>query len=413
MYFSSSELCDELTSMVSLDQSQNTLEPQIFHSFSEPYQLSESSKSDIETDAPLSLPKQLTKPTITVTTIGSTGTSTNCSIESIAESHSQSNSSASETLQINSSHSSTTEVDIVQEAKSPCPSNPVRVRIQYPCSLYQDSNYLPPKKLSNMIEEMIKDGMPRLMRKIVTETKLAYKKPANIFNFDELPQREDPTPSYPTIDATNKEEPVDSVSMEQNILDVAQTSYTLSDPPNKSDACQKPSSDGAKSSEDGIEKTIGDHCVVDQNISQTQKATTLPYPINDLKLYRSNSLMSERRRMDILRNMSQSVKDRLRRHSSSTTAATSSIPSSLDRCPTSTNSSPISATPTGSHCGSPTHNSVNIMISNTATVKTQQPQQGEEPFVPASKNKVRRWISFNYGDKTKSKAAQKYMKCLE
>ena len=410
----SSELCDELTSMVSLDQSQNTLkQPQIVHSFSEPYQLSESSKSDIGTDAPLGLPRQLTNPTITVTTIGSTGTSTDCSTESMADSHSQSNSTASRTLQINSSHSSTTEVDIVQEAKSPCPSNPVRVRIQYPCSLYQDSNYLPPKKLSSMIEEMIKDGMPRLMRKIVEETKLAYKKPTNIFNFDVLPQREDATPSYPIIEATNKEEPVNSVSTEQTTPDVAQTSYALSDLPNRSDSCQEPSSDGTKSSENEIDKIMADHCVVDQNILPMQKAITLPHPINDLKLYRSNSLMSERRRMDILRNMSQSVKDRLRRHSSSAAAAMSSTPSSLDRCPTSTNSSPMSATPTGSHCGSPTHHSVNIIISNTAAIKTQQPQQGEEPSVPAPKNKVRRWISFNYGDKTKSKAAKKYMKHLE
>ena len=399
-----------MASVASSTATQNTSDqPQIVHSFSEPYQLSESSKSDVETDAPLSLPKKL-KPTITITATGSTGTS---STESMEESHSQSNSTASETLQTNSSHSSTTEVDIVQEARSPRPSNPVRVRIQYPCSLYQDSNYLPPKKLSSMIEEMIKDGMPRLMRKIIAETKLAYKKPANIFNFDVLPERQDVTPSCPTTDATDKEEPVGSVSTEQEVSDVAQTSYILSEPPNKCDVCQAPSSDGQKSSDNETEETFGENSVVDQNASPTTKLATLPQNFSDLfqnKLQRSNSLMSERRRMDILRNMSQSVKDRLRRHSSS--VATSSTPSSLDLCPTSTNSSPTSATPTGSCCGSPKNYSVNIMISNTA-IKPHQLQAGNEPFEPAPKNKVRRWISFNYGDKTKSKAAQKYMKHLK
>lgn len=400
MYFSNNEIC-EVVSVALSTATQNTLDqPQIVHSFSEPYQLSESSKSDAEMDVPLSLPKKL-KPTITVTTTDSTGTSSTASMDS------QSNSTASETLQTNSSHSSTTEVDVVQEARSPCPNKPVRVHIQYPCSLYQDSNYLPPKKLSSMIEEMIKDGMPRLMRKIVAETKLAYKKPANIFNFDVFPEREDATPPYPTTDATNKEEPLGLVSIEQEVPDVAQTSYTLSDPPDKSDVCQAP--DGQKSSEE----TFVDNTVVDENISPTTKSATLPHNISDLfenKLQRSNSLMSERRRMDILRNMSQSVKDRLRRHSSS--VATSSTPGSLDLCTRSTNSSPTSATPSGSRCATPTNYSVNIMISSTA-VKPHQPQAGDEPFVPAPKNKVRRWISFNYGDKTKSKAAQKYMKQLE
>ena len=407
-------MCDELTSVASSIATQNTLDqPQIVHSFSEPYQLSESSKSDAETNAPLSLPNKL-KPTIKITATGSTGTSTNCSTESMEESHSQSNSTASETLQTNSSHSSTTEVDVVQEARSPCPSKPVRVHIQYPCSLYQDSNYLPPKKLSSMIEEMIKDGMPRLMRRIVAETKLAYQKPANIFNFDVLPERQDAMPSCPTTDATDKEEPTGSASTEQEVPDVAQTSYTLSEPPNKSDIHQAPSSDHPKSSDGGLEEIFGDNSVVNQNASSPTKSTTLPYNVSDLiknKLQRSNSLMSERRRMDILRNMSQSVKDRLRRYSSSVTA-TSSTPSSLDLCPTSTNSSPTSATPTGSRCASPTNYSNNIMISNTA-IKPHQPQAGDEPFVPAPKNKVRRWISFNYGDKTKSITAQKYMKHLE
>ena len=399
-----------MVSVASSTTTQNTSEqPQIVHSFSEPYQLSESSKSDVETDAPLSLAKKLKKPTITVTATGSTGTSSTASMDS----QSNSTSTASETLQTNSSHSSTTEVDVVQEARSPCPSKPVRVHIQYPCSLYQDSNYLPPKKLSSMIEEMIKDGMPRLMRKIVAETKLAYKKPANIFNFDVLPEREDATPPCPTTGATDKEEPVGPVSTEQEVPDVAQTIYTLSDPPNKSDVCQAQSSDGQKSSDSEADETFVDNTVVDQNVSPTTKSATLPQNITDLfqnKLQRSNSLMSERRRMDILRNMSQSVKDRLRRHSSS--VGTSSTPGSLDLCHRSTNSSPTSATPTGSRCATPTNYSVNIMISSTA-VKPHRPQASDESFVPAPKNKVRRWISFNYGDKTKSKAAQKYMKQLE
>lgn len=398
MYFSNNETC-EVVSVASSAATQNTSDqPQIVHSFSEPYQLSESSKSDIETDAPLSLPK--IKPTITVTATGSTGTSSTTSMDS------QSNSTASETLQTNSSHSSTTEVDVVQEARSPCPSKPVRVHIQYPCSLYQDSNYLPPKKLSSMIEEMIKDGMPRLMRKIVEETKLAYKKPANIFNFDVLPEREDATPPCPTTDATDKEEPVGMVSTEQEVPDVAQTSYTLSDPPNKSNVCQAPTSDGQQSGDSETEETFVDTITIDQNISPTTKSATLPHNVSDLfenKLQRSNSLMSERRRMDILRNMSQSVKDRLRRHSSS--IATSSTPGSLDLCHRSTNSSPTSATPTGSRCITPPNYSVNIMISSTA-VKP-RPRSSD---VTAPKNKVRRWISFNYGDKAKSKTAQKYMK---
>ena len=123
--------------------------------------------------------------------------------------------------------------------------------------------------------------------------------------------------------------------------------------------------------------------------------------------------MSERRRMDILRNMSQSVKDRLRRHGSSVPA--SSAPGNLDLCPTSSNSSPMNNTPTGSRSSSPTSYSIDITISSTVK-KPQQPQASnasDEPFVPAPKNKVRRWISFNYGDKTKSKTAQKYMKHLE
>ena len=121
--------------------------------------------------------------------------------------------------------------------------------------------------------------------------------------------------------------------------------------------------------------------------------------------------MSERRRMDILRNMSQSVKDRLRSHSSSGVAS-SSTPSSLDMYPTSPDSSSMSDTPTRSQNSSPTNFSVNVMITNR--IKTpQQLQASNECMVPAPKNKVRRWISFNYGDKTKSKTAQKYMKHIE
>ena len=386
--------------------------PKIIHSFSEPYLLSESSTSNGEPGLPSSISGEL-KPVIKITTTGSTATSTNCSTESMMES-SHSNSTASETIQVSDTpESSATEVDIVQEAKSPCLNNPVRVRIQYPCSLYQDSNYVPPKKLSSMIQEMIKDGMPRLMKKIIEETKLSHKKTVNIFNFDVLPPKQGTTSSQSTTDATTKlEKPVGSISEEEEIPDVA--SSTLSKPPDTSNVCETPSSDSPKPNDDAMETILDDNNEVDQYTLPKGRSMTLPTSISDLldynKLQRSNSLMSERRRMDILRNMSQSVKDRLRRHSSS--AAATSAPSSLDLCPTSTNSSPMSNTPTGSCGGSPSHYSVNVTISNTVR-KPHEPQVVDEMFVPSSKNKVRRWISFNYGDKTKSKAAQKYMKHLE
>lgn len=411
MYFSSSKICDETSSVVTSVTPQHTSgHQQIVHSFSEPFQLSgSSSKSDaVDTDL------QFGKPVIKITT-GSTGTSSDCSTESIAES--QTNSMASETLQTsNSSDSSTTEVDVVQEAKSPCLSNPVRVCIRYPCILYQDSNYLPPKKLSSMIEEMIKDGMPRLMRKIVAETKLAHKNPANIFNFDLLPQEDDAAPSHTNADAVNEDfgKPVGS-AIETEMPEVAKPAYTLTDPPKKcNNVCHTLSSDSTKSSDGETEKAFSDTSGNDQHTLSKQESVTLPRKVTDLiqsnRLQRSYSLMSERRRMQILRNMSQSVKDRLRRHSSS--AATSSTPSSLDICPASPNSSTMSSTPTESLNGSPTRYSVNVLISNTVK-KPLQSQTVNEPGVPAPKNKVRRWISFNYGDKTKSKAAQKYMKHLE
>ena len=395
--------------------------PQIVHSFSEPYLLSESSKSDIET-VPRPKVSEKIKPVITVTGTGSTGTSSNCSTESMAES-SQTNSTASETLQtFDSPESSTTEVDIVQENRSPCLTNPVRVRIQYPCSLYQDANYLPPKKLSNMIQEMIKDGMPRLMKKIVEETKLAYKKPTDIFNFDGLvPQKQDATPAYSTTDAANKndiEEAADSVNKENEIpvvdeiATVVNTSSTLSKPPDESHVSQTLSSDSPEPSDD--EQVFSDNNETHHNTSPKKRSMTLPPNVtglvDDNKLQRSNSLMSEQRRMEILRNMSQSVKDRLRRHSSSATA--SSTPNSLDRYPASTSNTSMSNTTTRSCSSSPTHYSVNITISNTVS-KPQQSQADDEPFVPSSKNKVKRWISFNYGDKAKSQTAQKYMKHLE
>lgn len=395
---------DESPSVVSSTSTQRTSDqPQIVHSFSEPYQLSESPKCDIDRDIPFDL-----KPTITITTTTSTQTSTTCSMESMAESQSN---TASETLQTSNSHSSsTTEVDVVQEARSPCPSKPVRVHIQYPCSLYQDSNYLPPKKLSSMIEEMIKDGMPRLMRKIVAETKLAHKIPSNIFNFDNLPQKQDTIPSPSITDATTKDfdKLVDSVDKDIETAEVAKTSYTLSDPPDTSNVCQAPSSDND-------DEMVSDNSVVDQHPMTKKRSATLPSTVTDLiqssKLQRSHSLMSERRRMEIFRNMSQSVKDRLRRHSSS--AATSSTPSNLDVCPISPNDSPVSSPPTtGSQSSSPKNYSVNITISNKAK-NPHHSQLGDEPFVPAPKNKVRRWISFNYGDKTTSKVAQKYMKHME
>lgn len=427
MYFSNSEIRDQLASMVSsTTATQHTSHhPQLVHSFSEPYLLSEPSKiTDVKTDLPSSLSKEEIKPVITVTTTGSTGTSTNCSTESMAES--QSNSTASETLQTsNSLESSNTEVDFVQEAKSPRLNNPVRVHIQYPCSLYQDSNYLPPKKLSSMIEEMIKDGMPRLMRKIVAETKLSYKKPASIFIFDMPPQRQDAVPSYSTSDTTNCNDSsklVGSVSEEEKIPPDATVTCTLNELPEKSDTCQTSSSVNAELTDGEKDEDFSsdDDDVIDQNTTPKNRSMTLPGDIAGLfdqsnKLQRSNSLMSDRRRMEILRNMSQSVKDRLRRHSSSTATAApaaSSTPSDLDLCPTSTNSSPTSNTPTGSHINSPTKYSVNIKITNT-TKNVQQPQASDAPFIPSPKNKVRRWVSFNYGDKTKSKAAQKYMKHME
>ena len=407
-------MCDEITSVASSTVIQNKPDkPKIVHSFSEPYLLSDSSKRNGETGLPSNISSEI-KPVIQVTTTGSTATST--STESMLES-SHSNSTASETLHVSDTpESSATEVDIVQEAKSPCLNNPVRVRIQYPCSLYQDSNYVPPKKLSSMIQEMIKDGMPRLMKKIVEETKLSCKKTVNIFNFDVLPPRQDITPSYSTTDAATDrnelEKPVGSVCEEEEIPNVV--SSTTDKPPDTGNVCQTPTSNSPKPSDGAMERTLTDDSELNQNTLLKGRSMTLPSSISDLlddnKLQRSNSLMSEQRRMDILRNMSQSVKDRLRRHSSS--AAASSTPSSLDLCPTSTNSSPMSNTPTGSCSGSPSHYSVNVTISNTVR-KPHEPQVGDEAFVPASKNKVRRWISFNYGDKTKSKAAQKYMKHLE
>lgn len=387
--------------------------PKITHSFSEPYLLSDSSKSNVETGLSSSISGEL-KPVIKVTTTGSTATSTDCSTESMMES-SHSNSTASETIQVSDTpESSATEVDIVQEAKSPCLNNPVRVRIQYPCSVYQDSNYVPPKKLSSMIQEMIKDGMPRLMKKIVEETKIYRNKTVNIFNFDVPPPKQDTTSSHSTTDATTTlEKPVGSISEEEEIPDVA--SSTLSKPPDDTgNVCETPSSDSPKPYDGAVENTFDDNNEVDQYTLPKGRSMTLPTSIDDLldnnKLQRSNSLMSERRRMEIFRNMSQSVKDRLRRHSSS--AAATSAPSRLDLCPTSTNSSPMSNTPPGSCGSSPSHYSVNVTISNTVR-KPHEPQAGDEVFVPSSKNKVRRWISFNYGDKTKSKAAQKYMKHLE
>lgn len=418
LYFSNNEICGELHSLVSSTTSQHTSdEPQIVHNLNEtnePFQLSEFSKDDVDTDLPFGLPKELQnkKPMIKITASESTGTSTNCSTESIVES--QSNSTAGETLQTsNSTDSSTTEVDIVQEARSPYPSNPVRVHIQYSCSLYQDSNYVPPNKLSRMIGEMIKDGMPRLMRKIVAETKLVHKKPASIFNFDVLPQKQDAAQSHSTIDPASEDfaKSADLVSKESETPDLVKTCYTLSSPPNKSNVCRTVSSDSAKSSDGEVEKVLSGHSEADQHSSPKKRSITLPQNITDLiknsKLHRSHSLMSEQRRMEILRNMSQSVKDRLRRHSSS--VAASSAPSNLDLCPTSPNSSPMNNTPTGSHNSSPTSLSINITVSSTV----KKPQASNEPFVPIPKNKVRRWISFNYGDKTKSKTAQKYMKHLE
>ena len=360
------------------------------------FQKSEFARNGAENDLPFSLPKELKKekpPVILITTGGdpATETSTDCSTESMIET--QSNSTASETLQT-SLASSTTEVDIVQEAKSPCLSNAVRVRIKYACSTYHDPNYIPPKQLSGIIEELIKGGMPRLMRKIVEETKTARKKSPNIFNFDFPPEG-----VSPVQDNVHITKLMNSGSVKEN----SDIDYVLNNPPekqNKGDIPLSPNSSDNKADSEASSQTS-------PNQLSLSLAHTAAGKIRDQhkKLQRSHSLMSERRRIDILRNLSESVKDRLRRHSSS------AQPHSLDHLPTSSNSS--TPTGSGSRSSSPIKSySVNVTITSPHRKPPQSPLS-DPPTVPAPRNKVRRWISFNYGDKSKSKAAQKYLKSIE
>ena len=371
-------------------------QPHISHSTSENdnlFQKSEFAKNGAENDLPFSLSKELKKqkpPVILITTGGDTvpETSTDCSTESMIET--QSNSTASETLQT-SLASSTTEVDIAQEAKSPCLSNAVRVRIKYACSTYHDPNYIPPKQLSGIIEELIKGGVPRLMRKIVEDTKTARKKSPNIFNFDFPPENVSPDNAH------------NFKIMNSDLVGQANTSYILSNPPdkqNKLDIPLSPSSSDNKADSEASSQT-----------SPNQISLSFPHDAVDKihdqhkKLHRSHSLMSERRRIDILRNLSESVKDRLRRHS------TSAQPHSLDHLPTSSNSS--TPTGSGSRSSSPIKSySVNATVTSPDRKFPPSPLS-DPPAIPGPKNKVRRWISFNYGDKSKSKAAQKYLKNIQ
>jgi len=366
----------------------------ITHSTSENnnlFQKSEFAKNGAENDLPFSLPKEL-KPPVIVVTNGkdpATETSTDCSTESMIET--RSNSTVSETLQT-SLASSSTEVDIVQEAKSPCLSSAVRVHIKYACNPKHDPNYIPPKQLSGIIEELIKGGMPRLMRKIVEDTKTACKKSPNIFNFD-FPPESNGLPGSVSLGNAHV-----SNIMNSGLVGQANTDFVLRSPPDKHklDIPLSPSSSDNKADSEASSQTS------ELFISLPQHAAGKICDQHK-KLHRSHSLMSEWRRIDILRNLSESVKDRLRRHS------TSAQPHSLDHLPTSSNSS----TPTESRSSSPIKSySVNVTITSPNRKLPQSPLS-DPPTIPLPKNKVRRWISFNYGDKSKSKAAQKYLKNIQ